>query len=51
MEVTIFTDADWTGSVSDRRLSSGYCTYVCGNLVTWRSKIKNQSVVSQTRII
>ena len=26
------------GSVEDRRSTSGYCTFVWGNLVTWRSK-------------
>ncbi|XP_050896227.1 uncharacterized mitochondrial protein AtMg00810-like [Lathyrus oleraceus] len=36
--VSIFTDVDWAGSVTDRRSTSGYCTYVWGNLVTWRSK-------------
>ncbi|XP_050874974.1 uncharacterized mitochondrial protein AtMg00810-like [Lathyrus oleraceus] len=36
--VSIFTDVDWAGSVTDRRSTSGYCTYVLGNLVTWRSK-------------
>ncbi|XP_050890945.1 uncharacterized mitochondrial protein AtMg00240-like [Lathyrus oleraceus] len=36
--VSIFTDADWAGSIIDRRSTSGYCTYVWGNLVTWRSK-------------
>ncbi|XP_050883738.1 uncharacterized mitochondrial protein AtMg00810-like [Lathyrus oleraceus] len=35
--VFIFTDVDWAGSVTDRRLTSGYCTYVSGNLMTWRS--------------
>ncbi|XP_050877704.1 uncharacterized mitochondrial protein AtMg00810-like [Lathyrus oleraceus] len=44
--VSIFTDADWAGSVTDRRLSSGYCTYVWGNLVTWR--IKKQGVVERS---
>lgn len=45
-EVEIFTDADWAGSITDRRSTSGYCTYVWGNLVTWRSK--KQSVVSRS---
>ena len=36
--VSIFTDDDWAGSVTDRRSTFGYCTYVWGNLVTWRSK-------------
>nr|XP_028954377.1 uncharacterized protein LOC114823160 [Malus domestica] len=41
-----FTDADWAGNVSDRRSTSGYFTFVGGNLVTWRSK--KQKVVSRS---
>jgi hypothetical protein len=44
--VAIFTDADWAGSIIDRKSTSGYCTYVWGNLVTWRSK--KQGVVSRS---
>ncbi|XP_059669545.1 uncharacterized protein LOC132314739 [Cornus florida] len=33
-----WTDADYAGSISDRRFTSGYCTTIGGNLVTWRSK-------------
>ena len=29
-----YTDADWAGSADDRRSTSGYFTYVGGNLVT-----------------
>ena len=36
-----YTDADYAGSVTDRRSTSGYCTFLCGNLVTWRSKKQN----------
>ncbi|KAH9666171.1 retrovirus-related pol polyprotein from transposon RE1 [Citrus sinensis] len=36
--IEVYTDADWAGSVSDRRSTSGYFTFVGGNLVTWRSK-------------
>ena len=36
-----YTDADWAGSVVDRRSTSGYCTMLGGNLVTWRSKKQN----------
>ena len=39
--IEAFTDADWAGSVTDRKSTSGYCTYVWGNLVTWRSKKQN----------
>jgi len=34
------------GSLKDRRSTSGYCTFVGGNLVTWRSK--KQSVVARS---
>ncbi|CAL8175713.1 unnamed protein product [Prunus armeniaca] len=44
--IEAYTDADWAGSVSDRRSTTGYCTFVGGNLVTWRSK--KQSVVARS---
>ena len=43
--VEVYTDADWAGSVNDRRSTSGYCSYVWGNLVTWSKK---QSVVARS---
>ena len=45
-EIEIFSDADWAGSVTDRRSTSGYCLFVWGNLVTWRSK--KQLVVARS---
>ncbi|XP_062099709.1 uncharacterized mitochondrial protein AtMg00810-like [Humulus lupulus] len=44
--IEAFTNADWAGSVTDRKATSGYCTFVWGNLVTWRSK--KQSVVARS---
>ena len=41
LEVEVYTDVDWVGSVMDRRSTSRYCTFVGGNLVTWRSKKQN----------
>lgn len=46
LTVEAYTDADWAGSVTDRRSTSGWCTLVGGNLVTWRSK--KQSVVARS---
>ncbi|XP_059649061.1 uncharacterized mitochondrial protein AtMg00810-like [Cornus florida] len=46
LRVEGFTDADWAGSLSDRRSTTGYCTFVGGNLVTWKSK--KQTVVARS---
>ncbi|RVW49292.1 Retrovirus-related Pol polyprotein from transposon RE2 [Vitis vinifera] len=34
--IEVYTDADWAGAVDDRRSTSGYFTFVGGNLVTWK---------------
>ncbi|RVW12247.1 Retrovirus-related Pol polyprotein from transposon RE1 [Vitis vinifera] len=39
--IEVYTDADWVGAVDDRRSTSGYFTFVGGNLVTWKSKKQN----------
>ncbi|WJZ91613.1 hypothetical protein VitviT2T_010671 [Vitis vinifera] len=39
-----YTDTDWARNISDRKSTSGYFTFVGGNLVTWRSK--KQKVVA-----
>ncbi|RVW25031.1 Retrovirus-related Pol polyprotein from transposon TNT 1-94 [Vitis vinifera] len=41
LQIETYTDADWVGSIVDRRSTSGYCSFVGGNLVTWRSKKQN----------
>ncbi|KAJ8751774.1 hypothetical protein K2173_025959 [Erythroxylum novogranatense] len=46
LRIEVFTDADWAGSLDDRRSTTGYCTLLGGNLVTWRSK--KQSVVARS---
>ena len=40
------SDADWAGAINDRRSTSGYFTFVGGNIVTWRSKKQNVVVRS-----
>jgi hypothetical protein len=35
-----YTDANWAGSF-ERKSTTGYCTFICGNIVTWKSKNKN----------
>ena len=36
-----YIDTDYAGSIVDRRSTTGYCTFLGGNLVTWRSKKQN----------
>ncbi|WVY99005.1 hypothetical protein V8G54_031156 [Vigna mungo] len=40
-EINVYTNADWAGAIDDRRSTSGYFTFLGGNLVTWRSKKQN----------
>ena len=38
IELGAYNDADLAGSIVDRRSTYGYCTFLGGNLVKWRSK-------------
>ena len=46
--IECFSDIDWTGSKEDRRSTLGYCVFVGGNLVSWKSK--KQSVISRSSV-
>ncbi|CAH9084874.1 unnamed protein product [Cuscuta europaea] len=46
LSVQAFTDADYGGSLVDRRSTTGPCVFLVGNLVTWRSK--KQKVVARS---
>jgi Reverse transcriptase (RNA-dependent DNA polymerase)/GAG-pre-integrase domain/Integrase core domain/gag-polypeptide of LTR copia-type len=46
LKLTGYTDADWGGNIVDRRSTSGYFTFVGGNLVTWRSKKQGSVALS-----
>ena len=47
LTIEAYIVADWAGSVTDR-FTSRWCTFVGGNLVTWRSK--KQSVVATSSV-
>ncbi|RVW98124.1 Retrovirus-related Pol polyprotein from transposon RE1 [Vitis vinifera] len=46
--IEVYTDVDWVSAVDDRRSTSGYFTFVGGNLVTWKSK--KQNVVARSSV-
>lgn len=38
MNMTAYTDADWSGCPSTRRSTSGFCVYLGDNLISWSAK-------------
>ncbi|RDX96277.1 Copia protein, partial [Mucuna pruriens] len=46
LSMEIYTNADYAGSVMDRRFTFRYCMLLGGNLVTWRRKKQNMVVRS-----
>ncbi|XP_028960593.1 uncharacterized mitochondrial protein AtMg00810-like [Malus domestica] len=46
--ILAYTDADWAGNALDRKSTTGFCTFVRGNLVTWKSK--KQTVIARSSV-
>uniref|UniRef100_A0A803NKY9 Uncharacterized protein n=1 Tax=Cannabis sativa TaxID=3483 RepID=A0A803NKY9_CANSA len=50
LNVECFSDADWAGSIDDRKSTTGYCVYLGGNLITWSSKKQKAVAKSSTKV-
>jgi hypothetical protein len=48
IELTGYCDADWGGDLTDRKSTTGYCTMMNGNLVSWQSKKQPTVALSST---
>ena len=44
--LTSYSDADWAGSVNDRKSTLGRCFYLGNNLISWMSKKPNSMSLS-----
>jgi hypothetical protein len=45
-QITGYSDSDWAGNALDRKSTTGFCMFVGGNVVSWRSK--KQHVVARS---
>jgi hypothetical protein len=43
-----YCDADWAGDLTDRKSTTGYCTYVNNNLISWQTKKQSTVALSST---
>jgi len=49
-----YSDLGYAGDMGDRKSTTDYCTFIGGNLVTWRSKkqeVSRSSVEAEYRVM
>ena len=48
LRVEAYIDANWVGLPLDRKSTTRYCTFLGGNLITWRNK--KQTIVARSSV-
>nr|GEW80758.1 reverse transcriptase domain-containing protein [Tanacetum cinerariifolium] len=48
IDLKAYSDADWARCANIRRSITGYCVFMCGSLVSWKSKKQNTNSKSST---
>ena len=46
MDLCAYSDVDWAGDPTDRKSTAGFCIFLGGSLISWKSK--KQNVVSRS---
>lgn len=49
LRLEAYTDANKAGSMVDRRSTTGHCTFLGGDLITWRREKNNQLLLGQVQ--
>ncbi len=48
VNLTGYCDADWGGDLIDRKSTTGYCTFINGNMISWCTKKQRTVALSST---
>jgi hypothetical protein len=48
IRLSAYSDADWAGDITDRKSTTGFCTFINDNLISWQTKKQSTVALSST---